>query len=191
VRGRSKLNLGGMSDAWPLRLTVDARGHDDSSVRVRRTSPAAAAYLSVRVGPVLVHCLDSAAVTGIASAWARAYAAAADLLPTDSRQPRPLATRGGYAAPTAQAVAEGRQRWDVTPPRPGHPYAEVSSSWLTVRVHDATALRAHTRAWAQAVDLGQTAFRPPPKPFSRMLDAATAQEAVNRHRADRRTAPGR
>ena len=119
----------------------------------------------------------------MAAAWARAYACSADLLPVTSRAPRPLASHGGYAAPTAQVVAEGRTRWDVTPPRPTHPYTEVASSWLTVRVHDASALRTHTRAWAQATDLGPRILARPPVPFRRLLDAATAQEAVNRYRA--------
>ena len=180
-----------MPDAWPLHLAVDAHGREESSVRVHRTAPDTAAYLSVRVGSVLVYCLDGAAITGIAAAWARAYAAAADLLPLDSRQPRPLASHGGYAAPAAHVVAEGPQRWDVTGPRPGHPFAEVSSSWLTVRVHDATALRTHRRAWEQATALGQQALRRPPTPFARLLEAATTQEAVNRYRADHRGAPGR
>ena len=180
-----------MPDPWPLHLTVDAHGNDDSVVRVRRTGPNGPAHLTVRVGSVLVYCLDAGAVTGMAAAWARAYAASADLLPLNSRQPRPLATSRGYAAPTAQVVAEGPVRWTVTAPRPGHPYAEVASSWLTVRVHDATALRTHTRAWAQAADLGQHALTRAPVPFARLLDAANAQEVVNRYRADHPTWRGR
>lgn len=179
-------NRPGMADPWPLHLTVDAHGEEDSWVRVRRTSADTAAYLSVRVGSVLVYCLDGAAVTAIASAWARAYAAAADRLPLDSAKPRPLAHRTGYAAPVAQVVAEGPQRWDVTAPRPTHRYAEVSSSWLTVRVHDATALRTYTRAWAQAGDLGQV-LRRPPVPFARLLEAAAAAEMDHRYRDDRPT----
>src|SRR3954462_8786252 len=130
-----------MPDPWPLQLTVDAHGSEDSSVRIRRTGADGPTHLTVRVGAVLVYCLDAHAVTGMAAAWARAYPASADLLPVSSRQPRPLATRGGYAAPTAQVVAEGPTPWNITPPRPGHLYAEVASSWLTVRVHDTTALR--------------------------------------------------
>jgi hypothetical protein len=173
-----------MPDPWPLHLTVDAHGSEDSFVRVRRVTPDAPAHLTVRVGSVLVYCLDAGAVTAMAAAWARAYAASADQLPLDSRQPRPLATRGGYAAPAAQVVAEGPTAWNVTPPRPGHAYAEVASSWLTVRVHDTTALRTHTRAWAQASALGQHSLARPPVPFRRLLDAANAQEQVNRYRAD-------
>lgn len=170
-----------MPDAWPLHLTVDAHGREDSFVRVRRTSADTAAYLSVRVGSVLVYCLDGAAVTAIAAAWARAYAAAADLLPVNSPVPRPLASHTGYAAPAAHIVAEGPQRWDVTAPRPAHRHAEISSDWLTVRVHDTTALMTHTRAWAQAGDLGQV-LRRPPVPFARLLQAATAQEMATRYR---------
>jgi hypothetical protein len=180
-----------MSDAWPLHLTVDARSREDSFVRVRRTSADTPAYLSVRVGSLLVYCLDGAAITGMAAGWARAYAAAADLLPLDSRQPRPLATTAGYAAPAAHVVAEGPQHWDVIAPHPGQSHAEVSSSWLTVRVHDATALRTHRHAWEQATALGQNAMRHAPVPFARLLQAANAQEAVNRYRAEHRSAPGR
>ena len=172
-----------MPDAWPLHLRVDAHGSDDTFVRVRRTYDGGPAHLTVRVGSVLVYCLDGGAVTAMAAAWARAYAAGADLLPLTSRKPRPLATPGGYAAPSATVVAEGPVRWDVTPPRTGQPYLEVASSWLTVRVHDATALRTHTRAWAQAADLGQHALSRPPVPFRRLLDAANAQELTNRYRA--------
>jgi hypothetical protein len=179
-----------MPDPWPLHLNVDAHGGDDSFVRVRRRADGPA-HLTVRVGSMLVYCLDAGAVTTMAAAWARAYAASADLLPLISRQPRPLATHVGYGAPTAQVVAEGPVRWDVTPPRPGHPYVEVASSWLTVRVHDATALRTHTRAWAQAADLGQHALTTPPVPFRRLLDAANAQEVVNRYRADHPSYRGR
>ena len=173
-----------MADPWPLQLTVDAHGSEDSLVRGRRNTTGGPSYLTVRVGSVLVYCLDAGAVTAMAAAWARAYAASADLLPVTSRQPRPLATRGGYAAPAAQVVAEGPTRWNVTGPRPGHPYAEVASSWLTVRVHDATALRTHTRAWAQASDLGQHVLTRPPVPFRRLLDAANAQEVAHRYRAE-------
>lgn len=180
-----------MSDPWPLHLTVDAHGCEDSFVRVRRTAPGGPAHLTVRVGSVLVYCLDAAAVTAMAAAWARAYAGSADLLPVTSRQPRPLATLGGYAAPAAQVVAEGPTRWNVTAPRPGHRYAEVASSWLTVRVYDATALRTHTRAWAAACDLGGRALTRPPVPFARLLAAANTQEAAYRYGTDRGDRRGR
>ena len=173
-----------MAEPWPLHLTVDAHGCEDSFVRIRRTSNDRPSHVTVRVGSVLVYCLDGAAVTAMAAAWARAYASSVDLLPSTSRQPRPLASTRGYASPAAHVVAEGMTRWNVTPPRPGHPYAEVASTWMTVRVHDATALRTHTRAWAQAADLGQHALSRPPVPFRRLLDAANAQEQVNRYRAD-------
>ena len=181
--GLSLATVDDMPDPWPLHLTVDAHGCEDSSVRGRRAHADGPEHLTVRVGSVLVYCLDATAVTTMAEAWARAYAAGADLLPVNGHRPRPLATRGGYAAPTAQVVAEGATRWTVTSPRPGHPYTEVASSWLTVRVHDATALRTHTRAWAQAADLGQHVLSRPPVPFRRLLEAAFAQEQVNRYRA--------
>jgi hypothetical protein len=180
-----------MADPWPLHLTVDAHGSEDSFVRVRRTRPDGPAHLTVRVGSVMVYCLDAGAVTAMAAAWARAYASSADLLPITGQPPRPLGTRGGYAAPTAQVVAEGPIRWNVAPPRPGYPYAEVASSWLTVKVHDATALRTHTRAWAQASDLGQHVLSRPPVLFRRLLDAANAQELVNRYRAEHPSWRGR
>ena len=173
-----------MFEPWPLHLVVDAHGDDGSCVRIRRSHPSGPAHLSVRVGAVVVYCLDGAAVTSIAAAWARAYMASADLLPLTSRTPRPLATRSGYAAPAAQVVAEGPGRWDVLAPRIGQPYAQVDSSWLTVRVHDATALRTHTRAWARAGDLGQHVLRRPPVPFRRLLDAAQIEETVARYRAE-------
>src|SRR4051812_11902254 len=173
-----------MSDAWPLHLTVDAHGCDDSFVRIRRTAPDGPTHLSVRVGSVLVYCLDAGAVTAMAAAWARAHASSADLLPITSSQPRPLATRSGYASPAAHVVAEGTTRWNGTPPRPGHPYTEVTSNWLTVGVHDSPGLRPHPGAGAQAAARGQHGLPRPPVPFRRLLDAANAQEQVNRYRAD-------
>ena len=172
-----------MPDPWPIRFVVDAFGAEDALVRVRRVHPDAPAHLTVRVGALTVFVLDGPAVTAIAGAWARAHASSADLLPVTSRPPRPLATDGGYAAPAAQVVADGPTRWDVLPPREGHRYTTVASSWLQVRVHDAAALLTHTRVWAQAADLGQTVLATPPTPFRRLLESATSAELVERFRA--------
>ncbi len=171
-----------MPDPWPLRLVVDAYGAEESLVQIRRVHPDAPPHLTIRVGAITVFCLDGPAITAMAGAWAQAHAASADLLPLTSRPPRPLATEGGYACPAAQVVADGPTRWDVLPPREGHRYATVASSWLQVRVHDATALLTHTRAWAQAADMGQGVLATPPTPFRRLLEAANSAELATRFR---------
>jgi len=173
-----------MADGWPVQLVVDAHGHEETHVRARRVGNEGPAHLAIRIGSLQMYCLDAGSVTAMAQAWARAYACGADTLPLTGEAPRPLANRAGYAATCGSVVCEGQLRWDVTPPRDGQPYVQVASSWLTVRVHDAVALRTYTRAWAQASDLGQTVLRRPPEPFSRLLMTASAVELGNRYRRD-------
>src|SRR5438477_3499493 len=95
-------------------------------------------HLLVRTGPVAVYCLDGFAVTGIAAAWARAYAVAADMLPLTSRPTRDPLRAGGYAEPVADLIAEGAVKWNVIPPGHMRRFVEVSSAGLTVRAHDIT-----------------------------------------------------
>jgi hypothetical protein len=156
----------------------------------------------VRTGPLLVYCLDGAAVASIAAAWAQAQASSAHLLPMQPRAPRrsTAARRAspippGDAYPAADVVAEGHQRWDVLAPRPGQRYTVVTTDWLTVRVHDLPALQTYTQAWAGACALGMRVMPKPPPRFDYLLRDAFGREAFQQytrdHPDDRRTDRGR
>lgn len=170
-----------MATDWPLALTLDARGSDMIRVRPRGTANARP-HLMVRTGPLVVYCLDGPAVTSVAAAWALAHASSAHLLPQ-----RPGAPAGDPFAPIASAagdaVLEGRQRWDVIAPRPGQPFALVTSDWLTIRVHDLPALETHTRAWATACALGSRFLKTAPAPFGQLLRTARDLEVARQHRS--------
>lgn len=187
----------GMSTSYGLHLTVDAAGTD--SFRVRRrdgwpiVGPAGVerprGHLAVRIGPLLAYCLDGRSVTDLAGAWAQAMASSGRLLPTRAAVPqRPVPP--GIAAPAADAVLEGPQRWHVAVPHVGQPHATVSTSWLTVRVHDVAALTVHATAWAQAAALGRSVFSTPPVPFNALLEQARFRERSQDLPAER-TRPGR
>lgn len=168
VRGYATPQRSGMEPNWPLSLTIDARGDDSCWARIRGEK--VVPHLAVRTGPVIVYCLDATSVTGMAGAWARAEQEYLAALPvTPSSPPNPLAAPG-YAIATAQAVAEGLQRWDVVGPRPEQPFVVVSSDWLTVRVHDTVALRQYSRAWSEACALGFRVFPRAPLAFNRLRE---------------------
>jgi hypothetical protein len=183
---------------WPMQLTIDAHDLDTIRVRPRRFGTGPQIHLSVRTGPLLVYCLDGAAVASIAAAWAQAQASSADLLPTRPAAPRPAAVSrraktlpGGDAWAAADVVAEGHQRWDVTAPRPGQPFTIVTTNWLTVRVHDRAALGVHTEAWAGACAIGQQLMHHPPPTFDRLLRDAFDREFAHHHRDDPSSGRGR
>jgi hypothetical protein len=173
----------GMSTSYGLHLTVDAAGTDGFRVRRRNGWPIVGpagverprGHLVVRVGPLLAYCLDGRSVTDLAAAWAQAMASTARLLPPRAAPPqRPVPP--GIAAPAAETVLEGPQRWHVAVPHVGQPHATVSTSWLTVRVHDLAALTVHTTAWAQAAALGRSVFSTAPVPFNTLLEQARFRE---------------
>lgn len=179
-----------MARDWSLQLVVDARDVDAARAVV---APGGGehGHIAVRTGPVLIRCLDGAAVTSTAAAWAVAHASSAHLLPI--RPVRPVPAAGvGVAAPAGDVVIDGHQRWEVIPPRPGQPYAQLTSEWLAVRVHDIPALDSYTRAWAQACALGGRVLRTPPVPFAELLRNARDVEAARRFALpDRSDQPGR
>lgn len=174
---------------WELQLTIDARAGDDFRVRPRLTHRPGAAHLTVRVGPLMVYCLDGPAVTSIAAAWAQAHASATHLLPLHPSRPRPQAPQAGHVDAVAEVVAEGQQRWDVVAPRPGQPFALVTSKWLTVRVHDVPALQTQLHAWATACDLGQRVLPHPPVTFDRLLANAQMVHTAHEYGLDHPLAP--
>lgn len=168
-----------MTNTWPLRITIDASGSGDIRVRPRDVG-LARPHVVVRTGPLAIYCLDGPAVTSAAAAWALAHASSARLLPHTAAADRPE-RRPAIAAAASDIVLEGRQRWDVVPPRPGQPYTLVSCDTLSVRVHDVAGLEAHTRGWAMACALGARCFKTPPPPFGRLLDNARDIQVAREH----------
>ena len=182
----------GMSTSYGLHLTVDAAGTDGFRVRRRDVWPIVGpagverprGHLAVRVGPLLAYCLDGRSVTDLAAAWAQAMASTARLLPPRAAPPQ-QPVPPGIAAPAAETVLEGPQRWHVAVPHVGQPHATVSTSWLTVRVHDVAALTVHTTAWAQAAALGRSVFQTPPVPFNALLEQARFRDLAQDLPAER------
>ena len=70
-----------MSDTWKLSLSIEARGHDDTNVRVVRPTGDAVAHLKVRTGEVVVHCLGPAAAMSAAALAVIERRVAADGVP--------------------------------------------------------------------------------------------------------------
>jgi hypothetical protein len=200
-RVRRRPTLLAMSDSWSMQLAIDAHEMDVVRVRPQRFDTGPQVHLKVRTGPLLVYCLDSKAVTSIAAAWAQAQASSAHLLSTTSSRPAPAATqrslpsRQGHAFAASDVVAEGYQRWDVAAPTPGQDFALVSTDWLTVRVHDRSALETHTHAWAGAVALAARCMPGVTTNFDQLLRAAFDRELAYRYRDEptpsRRTRRGR
>ena len=154
---------------WSLQLVVDARGEQNAGRVAVNGTVGPARHLAVRTGPVLIRCLDGAAVTSTAAAWAMAHATSAHLLPPRPAAPEPATRGAGVAAPAGEVALDGHQRWDVSPPRPGQPFLTLTSDWLVVRVHDLPALETHTRTWAVACALGARVLRTAPMPFNQLL----------------------
>lgn len=184
-----------MVQPWAMQLSVDAHDLDTIRVRLRRFDTGPQVHIKVRTGPLLVYCLDGAAVASIAAAWAQAQASSAHLLPMQPASPRPPAGSRGDAWPVGEVVAEGHQRWDVIAPRPGQPFTLVTSDWLSVRIHDLPALQTYTQAWAGACALGQRVMPNPPPTFDQLLRVAFDKELTHQyqleHPNDRPTGRGR
>jgi hypothetical protein len=178
-----------MNDSWPMQLAIDAHEMDIVRVRPKQFASGPQVHLKVRTGPLLVYCLDSKAVTSIAAAWAQAQASSAHLLPATSTRPestgggrRSKTSIQGHAFAASDVVAEGYQRWDVTAPTPTQKFAIVTTDWLTVRVHDRSALETHTHAWAGAVALAARCMPGVTTNFDQLLRDAFDRELAYRYR---------
>jgi hypothetical protein len=171
-----------MEQPWAMQLSIDARHMDTVRVRPRRFGGGPQVHLAVRTGPMVVYCLDGAAISSIAAAWAQAQASSAHLLPATIGDPRPpVNAPRGNAWPAADVVAEGPQRWDVSAPHPGQSFASVSTDWLTVRVHDREALQTYTHAWAGACALAIRMMPGPPDAFDLLLRNAYDRDFLHRY----------
>lgn len=162
-----------MSTSWDLSLSVDAHGHDDTSVRTWPSRGAGRDHLVVRVGMVTVFCLDGDAATSAGLAWATARLKAREWLPDlqdDHRRFPPAAERGyGGAFPAGSLIFDGRQRWNVVPRADR---LAVTVGPLQVNVHDFTALDTHVRAWTQASALATQLFPNRAVPFNMLVTQA-------------------
>lgn len=171
-----------MEQPWAMQLVIDARHMDTVRVRPRRFGGGPQIHLAVRTGPMVVYCLDGAAISSIAAAWAQAQASSAHLLPATIGDPRPPANAPrGAAWPAADVVAEGPQRWDVSAPHPGQAFATVTTDWLTVRVHDREALQTYTHAWAGACAVAIRMMPSPPDAFDLLLRNAYDRDFLHRY----------
>ena len=174
VSGWVARSVARMTTSWELSLSIEARGHDDSHVGVVPGHGGSSPHLNVRVGSVVVHCLDPRAVMSSSEAWAKARVEAESWMPAirQARQ-RPPATGYGAAYPAASVILDGRQRWQVSHTGP---VMDVTVGPLLVRVHDMTALETHVRAWAQASAIATRAFPGKAVPFARLLEHARYAE---------------
>jgi hypothetical protein len=93
----------------------------------------------------------------------------------------PVRAPKGAAWLVSYVVAEGPQRWDVTAPQPRHPFAKVTTDWLTVRIYDRAALHTYTHAWAGARALGIRMMPNPPVAFDRLLRDAYDRDYLTRY----------
>ena len=174
VPGWVARSVGRMTTSWELSLSIEARGHDDTHVGVVPGQGGRSPHLNVRVGSVLVHCLDPRAVMSSSEAWAKARVEAESWMPAirDPRQ-RPPASGYGAAYPAASVILDGRQQWQVSHTGP---VLDVTVGPLLVRVHDVTALETHVRAWAQASAIAARAFPGKAVPFARLIEHARYAE---------------
>lgn len=174
VSGWVARSVGRMTTSWELSLSIEARGHDDSHVGVVPRHGGSSPHLNVRVGTVVVHCLDPRAVMSSAEAWAKARVEAESWMPA-IRGPRQRPPASGYGAayPAASVILDGRQRWQVSHTGP---VMDVTVGPLLVRVHDLTALETHVRAWAQASAIAVRAFPGKAVPFARLVEHARYAE---------------
>jgi hypothetical protein len=178
-----------MTSSWDLSLSIEARGHDDTHVSVVPGHGGSSPRLNVRVGSVVVHCLDGTAVMSAAQAWARARVAAVPWSP-GLREPRRQPPGVGYGAayPAASVILDGRQQWQVSLTGPA---LDVTVGPLLVRVHDVTALETHVRAWAQASAAAIRVFPGKAVSFARLVeherfaDVRAVEQAQQRRRAGR------
>jgi hypothetical protein len=161
-----------MTTPWGLQLSIDARGHDDTRVSTQRLVGTDQQQLLVRVGLVVVHCLDGAAAMSAGLAWATARVHAREWLP-DAEEPelraRRATSRYGGAFPTGSVFYDGHQPWQVTPKEQ---VLVVTVGPLQVNVHDWIALDTHLRAWTEASAVAAKVFPGKAVPFGRLIDKA-------------------
>lgn len=163
-----------MTTSWDLRLSIESRGHDDTHVSVTPGHGLSSPNIKVRVGSVVVHCLDGAAAMSAAHAWAKARVEAESWFPALCEPRRQPSTVGyGAAYPAGSVILDGRQQWQVS--RTG-PALDVTVGPLLVRVHDMTALDTHVRAWTQASAVANRIFPGKAVPFARLLEHARYAE---------------
>jgi hypothetical protein len=169
----------GMPNPWELRLEIDARREDRIRVWPSKFDVGPQVFVAVRTGPVLTYVLDAHAVRSLATAWAQAQASTAHMLPEIAPNAAPARNRGerpSFAFPAADVVAEGPQRWDITPPRHQHEFTTVTTNWLTVRVHDRRALEVYTQAWSAACALAIKVMPGAVPSFHQLLHTAYGRE---------------
>lgn len=174
---------------------MDAFGHDDTHVSIQ-TAWDHRRHLQVRTGSVLIYCLDGAALTSTAQAWAAAQVHAADWLPRNQAAPPDRPTAAGAAYPVGSVIFTGRQPVNLSTQGDG---LLVTVGCVQIRVRDNTALDTHVRAWAQASDLGTRVFPGRAAPFGHLLHEArisSIQRAAGelqppKERPARRTGRGR
>jgi hypothetical protein len=187
VSGLAGRSVARMTTSWDLSLSIESRGHGDTHVSVVPGVPLRSPHLKVRVGGVVVHCLDGAATMSAARAWANAHVQAGSWLPAlrdPVRQPVPAGL--GAAYPAGSIILEGRQAWQVS--HSGHAL-DITVGPLRVRVHDMTALDTHVRAWSQASAVALRTFPGKALPFARLVEQEryaplrAAEAAAERRRA--------
>ena len=158
-----------MTRPWDVQVSIDAVGHDDAQVRVVTSPGSSRPHILVRTGSVLVHCLDGAAVTSAASAWAAGQVRVGDWLP---RQPAPRERPpGGFgdAYPAGSVILDGRQRWAISTAGEG---LTVAIGCLHVQVRDRVALDTHVCAWAQASALATRVYPGRAVPYAQLVRRA-------------------
>jgi hypothetical protein len=162
-----------MSTSWGLSLSIDAHGHDDTSVRTWPSRGPGLEHLVVRVGMVTVFCLDGDAATSAGLAWATARLKAREWLPDleSDHVPGPATSDHSYggAFPAGSLILDGRQRWNVVPRSDS---IAVTVGPLQVNVYDFTALDTHVRAWTEATALATRLFPNKAVPFNMLITQA-------------------
>lgn len=157
-----------MTSSWNLSLSLDARGHDDTHVSVVRERGGGSPHVKVRVGGVVVHCLDGAAVMSAARAWAAARLGGQDWRPPiRNAQGQPDLAGLGAAYPVGSIIFEGRQQWQASNTGAA---IEVTVGPLLVRARDMTALDTHVRAWTEASALACRVYPGKSVPFARLVE---------------------
>ena len=166
-----------MTTPWDVRLSIDARGHDDVQVTAVPDGRATGPQLRVRVGMVVVHCLSASAVMSTGMAWATARLLSREWLPDWQGPDASVSAREreqyGWASTAGSVIFDGRQPWHAA----AHTLTMVVTVGpLRVAVHDFTALDTHLRAWTEASALATRVFPGRAVPFNDLLDRARAAE---------------
>lgn len=158
-----------MSKPWDVVLSIDSVGPQDAQVRIGVSGANRTPHVNVRVGSLLVHCLDPASVMSVASAWAAAEVRIGGWLPTTA-PPRPSAAPGfGAAYPVGSVIFEGRQPWTVSTAGDG---LTVTFGCVRVAVRDRAALETNTRAWREASAISAKLYPGRAVPYGQLLRRA-------------------